>query len=78
MSFKLVNDLSIYSTRDKVEKFKISPKLASYLYSLPSPFIEKPEELPSGTVGYWDAIPIEVDNTIKGDYEIVWKENQNG
>jgi hypothetical protein len=59
-----------------VEKIKISPKCAEYLDSLPSPFVDKPEDFPKdGTIGYWDAFLIEVDDTVKGDYEIVWKEN---
>ena len=75
MTLKLANDFSIFSHRDRVEKIKVSPRIAEYLTSFPSPFIEKLEEFSDGIIGQWDAIPIEVDDVIEKDYEIIWKEN---
>ena len=74
MPFKLVNDFSIFSPRDRVEKIKVSPRIAEYLTSFPSPLIERPEELSDGIIGQWDSIPIEVDDVIERDYEIIWRE----
>ena len=75
MPLKLVNDFSIFSTYDRIEKIKVSPSVAEYLTSSPSPFIEKLEEFSDGIIGKWDSIPIEVDNVIEKDYKIIWKEN---
>lgn len=61
---------------DRVKLIKISSKYAQYLDSQPSPFVNKPSELPSGTIGRWDSCPIEVDDAIHGDFEIVWKDDE--
>lgn len=63
-------------TLDRVKLIKISSKYAQYLDSQPSPFVNKPSELPSGTIGRWESCRIEVDDTIDCDYEIVWKDNE--
>lgn len=70
-----IEDLSIFKTSDHINKIKISSKCAKHLFSLPSPFIDKSEVFLNGTVGVFDSIPIEVDDTIEGDYEIIWKES---
>ena len=77
MSFNILDDYDLGSTLDKVEKVKISSKHAKYLDSLPSPFCDAFEKRLDGIVGRWDSTPIEVDDTIEGDIEIVWKENGN-
>lgn len=66
----------LISTLDRVKLIKISSKYAQYLQSQPSPFVDRPSELSGGLIGRWDAYPIEVDDTIDGDYEIVWKDNE--
>ena len=63
-------------TFDRVKLIKISSKYAQYLDSQPSPFVDKPSELPNGTIGRWDSCPIVVDDTIDRDFEIVWKNNK--
>lgn len=63
-------------TLDRVKLIKISSKCAQYIDSQPSPFVGKPSELSNGVIGRWESCPIEVDDTIDGDYEIVWKDNE--
>ncbi len=66
----------LISTLDQVKLIKISSKYAQYLESQPSPFVAKPYELPNGVIGRWDSCPFEIDDTIDGDYEIVWKDEE--
>jgi hypothetical protein len=59
---------------DKVEKIKITSQYAKRLESIPSPFLYKPIEPLNGTIGCLHGVPIEVDDSIEENIEIIWKE----
>ena len=70
---------SAFSLDPLPRKIKITSKAAEYLDAVcETVFEEPPNELArmSGTIGRWDGIPIEVDDTIENDYyEFVYEEN---
>lgn len=61
MSLHMEYDLA--SALDKIEKIKITSQYAKRFESTPSPFLGK-------------QVPIEVDDSIEENIEIIWKENQ--
>lgn len=54
------------------KKIKVSSSLFNYMSSLPSPFQDRPKDIPDGKLGYFTGIPIEVDDEIDGHYEFVY------
>ena len=70
---------SAFSFKPLPRKIKITSKAAKYLDAVcETVFEESPNELAraAGTIGRWDGIPIEVDDTIENEYyEIVYEEN---
>lgn len=63
-------------TEPRPKKIKIASKVAHYLDSLPSPFVDRPANMPEGTVGYCESTPIEIDDDIENEYyELVYEEN---
>ena len=73
MSLHMEYDLA--DVLDKVEKIKITSQYAERFESMPSPFVHKPIEPLSGTIGCLHGVPIEVDDSIEENIEIIWKEN---
>ena len=72
MSLHMEYDLA--GSLDKVEKIKITSQYAKRLESMPSPFLDKQTELINGTIGRPNCIPIEIDDSIEENIEIMWKE----
>lgn len=68
-------ECNLASILDKVEKIKITSQYAERFESIPSPFVSKPIEPLNGTIGCLYGVPIEVDDSIEENIEIIWKEN---
>ena len=70
---------SAFSLDPRPRKIKITSKAAEYLDAVcETVFEEPPNELAKaiGTIGRWDGIPIEIDDTIEDEYyKFVYEEN---
>jgi hypothetical protein len=71
---------SVFSFDPLPRKIKITSKFNAYLDTACETVFEEPHQnefaRAAGTIGRWDGIPIEIDDTIENEYyEIVYEEN---
>jgi hypothetical protein len=63
---------SMLSEYKYLQKVKVSPDFFAYLHAASDPFGTGPSQIPDGKVAYFNCVPIEIDDDIKGYYEFVY------
>jgi hypothetical protein len=76
----LYNSLhSAFSFDPLPRKIKITSRFSAYLDAVCQTVFEEPQNefaKAAGTIGRWDGIPIEIDDTIENEYyELVYEDN---
>lgn len=63
---------SMSSESKYLQKVKVSPAFFAHLHAASDSFGTGPSPIPDGKVAYFNCVPIEIDDEIDGDYELVY------